>query len=387
MKQSKDDRLNDVVVPSRDALLHWYDRHRRHLPWRCAPGVTPDPYAVWLSEVMLQQTTVATVTPRFQRFLDRWPTVADLARAPLDDVLAEWAGLGYYARARNLHACARAVLADHGGKFPDQQAGLATLPGIGAYTSASIAAIAFDRPASVVDGNVERIVARLNAVEAPMPTVKSYLRQLAEPLFLGTDRQRPGDFAQAMMDLGATVCVPARPRCGVCPWREDCRGLAQGIAPELPRKAPKQAKPKRYGLHYWYVNDRGEVLMRRRPEQGLLGGMLELPGLDWQPLEKKPDFKALVRQAGPLPGQWRLLPGTVSHIFTHFHLTVQVAIPSFASPPVTVLPDTGDDWRWIDLDRLGDMALPTVSAKMVRHAMAECATMELGDKKTVDLFG
>ncbi|MEM6902172.1 MAG: A/G-specific adenine glycosylase [Pseudomonadota bacterium] len=358
----------DPVLPPRGALLDWYDRCRRVLPWRALPGQTPDPYRVWLSEIMLQQTTVATVKPRFDAFVRRWPTVDDLAASPLDDVLAEWSGLGYYARARNLHACAVAVVERHGGVFPSTETDLRALPGIGAYTAASVAAIAFDRPATVVDGNVERVVARLNAITEPLPAVKPKLRALAEPLFVGLDRQRPGDFAQAMMDLGATVCVPAKPRCDVCPWADDCAGRAAGIAQTLPRKAKKQPKPQRVGLHLW-ISDKGRILMHRRPEKGLLGGMLELPHGGWQVVDdpRHADYSALLDTA-PLTGRWQMLPGSVGHTFTHFRLTARLAK---AVQPV--MPSDAYDWRWVSLDELDHVALPTVTAKMVRHAVQKTA--------------
>ena len=230
------------VAPSQLArmLLDWYDRHRRRLPWRAAPGVPSDPYRVWLSEIMLQQTTVPVVVGYFQRFLARWPTLEALAQAELDDVLHAWQGLGYYARARNLHACAQHVLADHGGRFPPEEKALRALPGIGRYTAAAIAAIAFDRPATVVDGNVERVMARLRAVETPLPTAKPRLYTLAAEL---TPETRPGDYAQALMDLGATVCTPRNPGCLACPWRDACEGRARGMAETLPRRAPKRAAP------------------------------------------------------------------------------------------------------------------------------------------------
>ncbi|HVO17494.1 MAG TPA: A/G-specific adenine glycosylase, partial [Alphaproteobacteria bacterium] len=248
------------------ALLAWYDRHRRRLPWRAGPGERPDPYRVWLSEIMLQQTTVATVGPYFTAFLERWPDVARLAAAPLDDVLHAWQGLGYYARARNLHRCAAVVARDHGGRFPDTEDALRALPGVGAYTAAAIAAIAFDRPAVVVDGNVERVVARLHAVDAPLPAAKPELRRLAAAL---TPDARPGDFAQAMMDLGATLCTPRAPRCVLCPLMAGCAARTRGIAEELPRRTAKPEKPTRRGVAFFAVDADGAVLLRRRDESGL----------------------------------------------------------------------------------------------------------------------
>ncbi|AWK88981.1 A/G-specific adenine glycosylase [Azospirillum thermophilum] len=339
-------------------LLSWYDRHRRDLPWRAKPGETADPYRVWLSEIMLQQTTVPAVAPYFRSFTERWPTVADLAAAPLDDLLVAWAGLGYYARARNLHKCARVVADGHGGRFPETEAELLALPGVGAYTAAAISAIAFDRKATVVDGNVERVIARIFAVEEPLPAAKTTLRRLAATL---TPDGRPGDYAQAMMDLGATVCTPRKPRCMLCPWADLCDARAAGIAEELPRKVAKAEKPTRRGVAYWLLNPDGAVLLRRRAEEGLLGGMAEIPSTGWGP--QAPDAAAVAAQA-PLPAVWKRLPGLVRHTFTHFHLELEV-----------VAAVAGDGWRqadgrWIPIDRLGDQALPTVMVKVVRHALA-----------------
>lgn len=306
-------------------LLAWYDTHARVLPWRVGPadrqaGVGPDPYRVWLSEIMLQQTTVAAVRDYFRRFIDRWPTVADLAAAEDSAVMAEWAGLGYYARARNLLKCARAVVSDHGGVFPADSARLRTLPGIGPYTAAAIAAIAHDEPATVVDGNVERVVARLFAVETPLPAAKPRLAALAARL---TPAERPGDHAQAMMDLGATICTPRNPACGICPLFGDCRGQAEGIAASLPRKSPKPAKPERFGIAYVATRADGAVLLERRPEKGLLGGMLGWPGTDWTAEDPQP--------APPLVADWRAAPVEVRHTFTHFHLTLRVFSATVAS--------------------------------------------------------
>lgn len=299
-------------------LLAWYDRHARVLPWRIAPqdraaGVQPDPYRVWLSEVMLQQTTVAAVKAYFARFTDLWPTVQALAAAPDADVMAEWAGLGYYARARNLLACARAVAAQGG--FPQTEAGLRALPGIGPYTAAAVAAIAFDRPAVVVDGNVERVISRVFAVEDPLPKSKPRLAALAATV---TPDRRPGDFAQAMMDLGATICTPRKPACGICPVIAHCQGRRAGIAADLPRKAAKVAKPTRRGIAYVVRRADGAMLLERRPDRGLLGGTLGWPGSDWT------DAPA---HTPPMDATWTTLNTEVRHTFTHFHLilTVQVA--------------------------------------------------------------
>lgn len=300
-----------------EALLAWYDRHARTLPWRAPPG-TPamDPYRVWLSEVMLQQTTVAAVKDYFHRFTARWPTVQDLAAAEDAEVMAEWAGLGYYARARNLLACARAVAA--AGAFPDTREGLAALPGIGPYTSAAIASIAFDLPETVVDGNVERVVSRLFAVEAPLPKSKPRLTALAATL---TQKQRPGDFAQAMMDLGATICTPRSPACAICPLIEPCDARAQGIAAELPRKLPKAAKPERTGT-VWIGRLGDMVLTERRADKGLLGGTLGFPSTGWDGSELPP----------PGTAEWQAI-GEVRHVFTHFGLTLQVLAGDLAGNP------------------------------------------------------
>lgn len=297
-------------------LLAWYDRAARALPWRVGPaaraaGIRPDPYRVWLSEIMLQQTTVAAVLPRFETFLARWPDVRALAAAPEAEVMAAWAGLGYYARARNLIACARAVAAA-GGRFPDREDALRSLPGIGAYTAAAIAAIAFDRPAVVVDGNVERVMARLFAVGTPLPEAKAELRSLAARL---TPGRRPGDYAQAVMDLGATICLPRRPDCGRCPWAGPCAARAAGIAARLPAQRARPAKPVRRGIAY--VALRGDaVLLERRPARGLLGGMLGLPGGGW-------DGAGEAVPAPPFAADWASV-GAVRHTFTHFHLELAV---------------------------------------------------------------
>jgi A/G-specific adenine glycosylase len=304
-------------MPSAAELLAWYDRHRRRLPWR----ETADPYRIWLSEIMLQQTTVTAVAPYYERFLARFPDVQALAAAPDEDVMRAWAGLGYYARARNLHACAKAVVA--GGGFPQGVSELRALPGIGEYTAAAIAAIAFGAPVVPVDGNVERVVARVFAIEAPLPAAKPALRAAASRL--GEDaaaRARPADFVQALFDLGATVCTPAAPACGVCPWMRGCAGRA--IAKTLPRKSPKRVRPLRHGAHFWLVDAERNVLLRRRPPKGLLGGMTELPGTPWR-AEHWSEAEALVH--APMRAGWRHA-GEVRHGFTHFelHLALYAAI-------------------------------------------------------------
>jgi A/G-specific adenine glycosylase len=305
----------------RRALLDWYDAQARVLPWRVGPGerragVRPDPYKVWLSEVMLQQTTVPHATPYFLAFTRRWPTVTALAAADDAEVMSAWAGLGYYARARNLLACARAVTGEHGGVFPETEAGLLALPGVGAYTAAAVAAIGFDRPANVVDGNVERVAARLFAVEAPLPEAKAELKRLAAGLVVD---DRPGDWAQALMDLGAVICRPKDPLCDRCPVAGFCAAQASGAPAAYPRRAAKADRPRRHGVAYLLTRG-GRVALVRRPPKGLLGGMLALPTSPWR---ATPFAAAEAVAAAPTPGDWRSL-GEVEHVFTHFALTLQV---------------------------------------------------------------
>lgn len=341
-----------------DSLLAWYDAERRHLPWRYAPGVAADPYRVWLSEVMLQQTTVAAVIPYFNAFLARWPTVTDLAAAEDEAVMAAWAGLGYYARARNLLKCARAVAHDHGGQFPAGEDALRRLPGIGVYTAAAIAAIAFGQRAVVVDGNVERVISRLFAVTDPLPASKETIRALADTL---TPAQRCGDYAQAMMDLGATLCSPRNPACGLCPWMRFCDGRKQGIAETLPAKAAKADKPTRRGLAFWVVRWDGAVLLRRRPPEGLLGGMTEIPSTPWRE-DDWPLPEAL--PYAPLKADWRPLRGLVRHTFTHFHLELGVlaGVARGGEYPAC---------RWVQPSDFDGEALPTVMRKVVRLALGQ----------------
>jgi A/G-specific adenine glycosylase len=349
------DRI-ERVRPDAAVLLQWYDRHRRALPWRAAKGESADPYRVWLSEIMLQQTTVKAVAPYYARFLQRFPTVAQLAAAPLEDVLRLWAGLGYYARARNLHACARAVAQQHGGRFPDSEAGLRELPGVGPYTAAAIAAIAFDRHASPVDGNIERVIARLFAVEEELPGAKPRIRACAEQL---TPSRRAGDFAQAMMDLGATICTPKSPACVICPWTAACAARARGDQESFPRKAAKKSGALRRGAAFVALRADGHILLRTRPEKGLLGGMTEVPTTEWTHAF---DEAAALQQA-PLPGAWRRLPGVVAHTFTHFPLELAVYaahIPAPARAPRGM--------RWVKLVELAQAALPSLMRKVMVHA-------------------
>lgn len=291
------------------------------MPWRVAPndkrdGVQPDPYHVWLSEIMLQQTTVAAVRAYFEAFVQRWPRIEDLAAAEDADVMAAWAGLGYYARARNLLKCARVVVAEHGGQFPADHAALLKLPGIGPYTAGAIASIAFDLPFVVLDGNVERVMARLYDEHTPLPAAKPRLTELAAAL---TPDSRPGDYAQAVMDLGATICTPKSPACGICPWRTPCQARRAGTAPDLPRKTPKKPKPVRHGAVYLARRSDGAWLLETRPEKGLLGGMLGWPGSEWVDISE-----ALPDTPPPLDADWRPVAGDVRHTFTHFHLVLRV---------------------------------------------------------------
>lgn len=356
------DASSDTAGPGRIAhdLLDWYDAHARSLPWRMSPrevaeGKTPDPYRIWLSEVMLQQTTVAAVKSYFAAFTTRWPTVQALAAASDEDVMAAWAGLGYYARARNLLACARVVAADDG-QFPDTEDGLRALPGLGAYTAAAVAAIAFGRRAVVVDANVERVVARLFALEAPLPGVRPRIRECADAI---TPGRRAGDFAQAMMDLGATVCTSRAPRCLLCPLSADCAGRATGEPERFPVKAAKKARATRRGRAFWIErrrNGRTDVWLVRRAGKGMLGGMRALPDDDWA-----------ARSDGsgkyPLAGQWESA-GAVAHVFTHFALDLELAV--YRGDRLDDLPDG----EWWPLDRLEEAGLPTLFAKVARLAIA-----------------
>ncbi len=334
------------------ALLNWYDASRRAFPWRAEPGETPDPYRVWLSEIMLQQTGAATVIPYFEKFTARWPDVKALAAAELDDVLTAWSGLGYYARARNLRRCAHIVSAEMNGEFPRAFEALLKLPGIGPYTAAAIAAIAYGQPGGVLDGNIERVVARLHAMTAPLPAARAELQKLSAALI---DCARPGDVAQAMMDLGATICTPRKPGCAQCPWQSACQARRLGIAASLPRKRPKPASPLRVGAVFWLVRKDGAVLLRRRPEKGLLGGMMEFPGAPWggAPCD--------IAAHAPAACAWRPLPGTVRHVFTHFklELTVYSGACGKSSAPGGV---------WAQPDTLENFALPALMRKVAIHA-------------------
>jgi A/G-specific adenine glycosylase len=338
-------------------LLTWYDQHCRVMPWRVGPadrqlGVWPNPYHVWLSEVMLQQTTVAAVRDYFRVFIAKWPSIQDLANAPDEDVMAAWAGLGYYARARNLLACARLVANEFGGEFPRSRDALLKLPGIGPYTAAAIAAIAFDQPETVVDGNVERVMARVFAVTEPMPGSKKAIWQHAESI---TPQSRPGDYAQAVMDLGATICTPRSPACGICPLIEHCEARRLGIAADLPRKMPKMPKPVRQGFIYVGRDLQGAWLMERRPPRGLLGGTLGWPGSEWTEIAPEP--------APPVDGDWKEMGVEVRHTFTHFHLILRVNVSLVDSKP------NSEACLWVDKTDFDPNSLPTLMRKT--HQIAQ----------------
>ena len=341
-----------VPQPESAALLAWYDRHRRRLPWRALPGETADPYRVWISEIMLQQTTVQAVKPYFEAFTTRFPTVEALAAAPVDEVMRLWAGLGYYSRARNLHACAQAVAERFDGRFPADEAALLTLPGIGAYTAAAVSAIAFDRRAVVVDGNVERVITRLHKLDQPLPAAKPAIRRLADAL---TPDHRPGDFAQAMMDLGATICTPRRPSCALCPFLGACAAQRSGDQETYPRKSPKAVNAMRYGTAFVAVRADGALLVRTRPPSGLLGGMTEVPGTDWtaDPPVEGP-------ASAPVVGSWTRKPTPARHAFTHFPLEVTVWR---ADLPLATPAPAG--MRWIPADAIDAEAFPTVFRKVL----------------------
>jgi A/G-specific adenine glycosylase len=344
-----------------DRLLAWYDRHHRDLPWRTPPlalakGARPEPYHVWLSEIMLQQTTVEAVKPYFRKFLQQWPSVGDLAAASQDDVMKAWAGLGYYSRARNLKKCADAIAMLPGHRFPDTEDDLRALPGIGAYTSAAIAAIAFDRPAAVVDGNVERVMTRLYAIATPMPEAKAEVRAALTPL---VPAGRPGDFAQAMMDLGATICTPKRPKCMLCPLQDDCQAVRNGDPELYPVKAKKVEKPLRRGAAFIAVRRLdGAVLLAKRPDEGLLGGMSGPPTTNWT---SRQDGETDTN-AGPFVADWRAA-GTVSHVFTHFELRLDVFHAE------TDRSTTPHGMFWSMPEDLPGEALPTVMKKAIEAAL------------------
>ncbi|MFN3868989.1 MAG: A/G-specific adenine glycosylase [Hyphomicrobiaceae bacterium] len=345
------------------ALLDWYDRERRDLPWRAKPGRRSDAYKVWLSEIMLQQTTVKAVIPYFHRFLARWPTVTALAAAPRDEVLAEWAGLGYYARARKLHECAQVIANEQDGKFPKKAEQLMQLPGIGPYTAAAIAAIAFNEKATPVDGNVERVTARLFAVRTPLPKAKVELKRLAATL---TPDKRAGDFAQAMMDLGATICTPKSPSCLVCPVQGDCAASYKGIEKQLPTKLAKAERPVRKGHAFLALREDGYVLLRQRPDNGLLGGMMEIPSTPWAESSSPLVMPASV---APVRGDWWRVPGEVVHTFTHFRLELTVHRALLPVDAELTFWAEAERCRWVHRRDLDKAALPSVMRKAIQHAL------------------
>jgi len=350
-------------TPQAADLLAWYDRHRRALPWRARPGERSDPYRVWLSETMLQQTTVKAVAPYYARFLARWPDLDALAAASLDEVLAAWAGLGYYARARNMHACARALVEIYGGQFPASESALRELPGIGAYTAAAIAAIAFDQAATPIDGNIERVIARLYALATPLPAGKAEIARHARAL---APARRAGDFAQALMDLGATICTPKKPACALCPWNGSCAAHARGEAELFPRRVPKREGALRRGAAFVARRADDCLLLRTRPARGLLGGMAEVPTTAWaadfdlsQALAEAPQFGISQKRIA-----WRKMAGVVRHVFTHFPLELTVyrsELPRQAAAPAGT--------RWTAIAQLGDEALPSLMRKVVAHGL------------------
>ncbi|HXM00233.1 MAG TPA: A/G-specific adenine glycosylase [Rhizomicrobium sp.] len=352
-------RSSKKAAPPAQSLIVWYDIHRRVLPWRAKAGARADPYRVWLSEIMLQQTTVVAVAAYYREFLQRWPTVRALAKAPLDDVLAAWAGLGYYARARNLHRAAKMVVDELGGRFPRTAEELRALPGVGAYTAGAIAAIAFDQPEAAVDANAERVLARIFAVEEPMPKAKARLRALGQSL---VPRERAGDFAQALMDLGSAICTPKRPACPACPWFADCEARKRGIQELLPVKGEKAVRPMRRGAAFVARDPDGAVLLERRPENGLLGGMMQPPLGPWG--ENFPSPKKAMLQA-PFRAVWKKRAGIVRHGFTHFELEIEVYVAE-----ATIRPKSKAAF-WVAEHELGKSALPTVMRKILTHALDE----------------
>ena len=335
----------------RDLLLNWYDAHKRELPWR---SVKATPYQIWLSEIMLQQTTVVTVIPYYNDFISRWPEIENLAAAELDEILHAWQGLGYYARARNLHACAKVISSGHEGKFPDTVEGLLSLPGIGPYTASAIGSIAFNLPVVPVDGNVERVMSRLHAVAEPLSSAK---KQLAERAGAFASDQRPTDLAQALMELGALVCRPKSPNCDECPWSNDCRARQANQQESYPVRNLKKTKPTRRGIVFWAYKPDGTVMLRRRLEKGLLGGMMEFPSTEWQ--EMLPG-ENIITSSAPLSCEWGILPGIVRHTFTHFHLELTVWHGEVGKESI-------DGAVWATPDQFSKYALPTLMKKVARH--------------------
>ena len=346
-----------LCVPHK--LLNWYDQNKRLMPWRPRDGSRPDAYNVWLSEIMLQQTQVATAIPYFEKFLHRWPSIFKLAEANLDDVLIEWAGLGYYARARNLHRCAKIIVSNFNGIFPNQEEKLLELPGVGTYTAAAIMAIAFDAKATPMDGNFERVTARLNAIEKPLPAAKPLLKKYATMI---TPDYRSGDYAQAVMDLGATICIPKQPRCNECPVNDSCLSLKKGKTGVIPKKTPKRKKPSRFGIAFLCINTNNEILLQRRPDKGLLAGMMEVPGTPWT---ENPPSQAQIQNSEPFKADWQAVPGAIIHIFTHFKLEIKVlrVNPKYCSDV--------DSLIWHPVDSFQNAGLPSLMLKIIKHGLKQ----------------
>ncbi|MGI4851525.1 MAG: A/G-specific adenine glycosylase [Janthinobacterium lividum] len=351
------DKTNSALLAT--ALLAWYDKSGRNLPWRVKGGRHPHPYHVWLSEIMLQQTTVATVKSYFEKFIAKWPHLEDFAAASMDDVLHAWQGLGYYARARNMVKCAQVVVSDHQGKFPETAVELETLPGIGPYTAAAVASIAFEDHVTPVDGNVIRVLSRIFAVQTPIPQSVKEITTLAKTL---TPQTRTGDFAQALMDLGATICTPRKPSCLICPWQSFCQGFQQRIAQDLPRKLPKSVKPTRYAVAFIISNDQDETLFGRRPETGLLGGMMEIPTTAWRS-EPWHDLHEAYACA-PFDCQWQADTRKAFHSFTHFNFDITVVRGRFESS--LTIDDLPSSLKWVKLEDFTKLALPTVMKKILK---------------------
>ena len=349
-------RRSSVIIT--DPLLRWYDVHQRILPWRTVGQETPDPYRIWLSEIMLQQTQVVTVIPYFNRFIELWHKIESLAAADVNDVLREWAGLGYYARARNLHRCAQIITLDHAGDFPEEEAELLKLPGIGPYTAAAVAAIAFGKEATPVDGNVERVIARVYRIKTPIKKNKLIIKSLASR---NTPKARTGDYAQAVMDLGATVCTPRRPLCFVCPLTELCGAFLHEETHTIPINKKQKKVPRREGTAYVIINDANEILLYRRTEKGLLGGMLEVPSIGWEQPERHNELIRKVNMSGP---HSRAIPGTVEHVFTHFKLVLRVIIMRVENN------DCLAGLHWYPFDKIASAGLPKLMLKVVQHFLA-----------------
>lgn len=350
-------RPDSDVVAFRTAILDWYDTHARVLPWRARPHEKPNPYHVWLSEIMLQQTVVAAVIPYFQKFVEKWPTVQDLAAADTDEVMANWAGLGYYARARNLLKCAQIVAELHNGVFPDDEKALKALPGIGNYTSAAVRSIAFNKQATVIDGNIERVISRLYAIKTPLPDSKLEIKAKADILSESSKDLRAGDYAQALMDIGAGVCIPQSPRCGVCPLSRYCQGRVQRVAAELPYKKKKAVKPQRYGHIYLITNENNDILLHKRPEKGLLGGMLGFPTSEW--IDDHSGLAHIDIAANPIPMGKNV---EINHAFTHFNLKLK-GVRANLHEKIT---NSSEDYIWIHIDDIVDIGLPTVFKKFAK---------------------